>query len=173
LRSLFLARSRREKVLAMAFLVVFALIWASAFLTRVSAFRIQLASVRATADSQAQWIDSTEAIEARYREAVARLSGATLPSRSEVLAQVDALVRKYRFTFRIDPPQTQGRDRFTFHAISIAIDKADYGQLQAFQNELTTSLPTVNLEQITLIADRRNPAQLDTRIRLVAIEFSQ
>ena len=173
LRPVFLARSRREKVLAAIFLIVLVLIWFGTYISRFKEFSLSLGSVRATADSQSQWLDDRVNIEADYEIAISQLSDAALPTRSEVLAQVDALVRKYRFLFRIDPPQSQTRDRLTFHTISLNIEKADYGQLEAFQNELTTSLPTVNLEQITLAADRRNPAQLDTRLRLVAVELNR
>ncbi len=173
LRPGFLSRSRREKFLAVLFIVVLALIWASALLTRVKAFSLELRSVQSTANSQGQWFDDRENIEAGYEAAIAQLSDAALPSRSEVLARIDALVRKYQFTFRIDPPQSQVRDRLTFHTISVSIDKAEYEKLMAFQNELSASLPTVNLEQITLVADRRTPSQLDTRLRLVAVEFNK
>lgn len=170
----FLARSRREKFLAVLFLVVLALIWLSMFISRAKAMGLRLGSDGATARSQAQWLDGTEEIEVRYNEALTRLSGAALPSRSAVQASVTALANKYGFSpFRIDPPQTQRRDKFTFHTFSVSIDKAEYGKLEAFQKDLATSLPTVNLEQITLQSQPRTPELLDARLRLVAIEFTQ
>ncbi|MGH8021617.1 MAG: hypothetical protein ACREIA_25705 [Opitutaceae bacterium] len=173
LRPGFLARSRREKFLTVLFLVVLAIIWASTFVTRVKAFSLEIGSEQSTANSQAQWLGDRESIEANYEAVIAQLSDAALPSRSEVLAQIDALVRKYQFTFRIEPPQSQVRDRLTFHTIALSIDGADYNRLQAFQNELSALLPTVNLEQITIVADRQPPFHLNTRLRLVAVEFNK
>ncbi len=172
-RPVFLARTRREKVLAVAFLAVLAAIWCSSFLTRGRAWSVALGGAREEAKAQDLWIENRAAFEARYEEAIARLDQSALPSRSEVLALVDALVRKYAFTFRIEPPQTQRRDRLDFHTLSLSVDKGDYAKLQSFYDELAASLPTVNVEQITLAADRRNPALLDARLRLVAVEFNR
>lgn len=173
LRAGFLARSRREKVLAVAFLIVLAVIWLSSLVSRAKSYSAEIRIAKADANDQAQWLDNAETIEARYNEAVSLISDAALPTRSEVLAQIDALVRKYQFTFRIDPPRSQSRDRLTFHSIAVNIDKGDFDQLQSFQAELVSTLPTVNLEQITLAADSRNPSQLNARLRLVAVEFQK
>ncbi|BET65386.1 hypothetical protein ASA1KI_03040 [Opitutales bacterium ASA1] len=174
LRAGFLARARREKILTVLFLVVLVLIWASTYLTRYKAFSLALAAERATAGAQAQWLDDQESIEGDYAAAITRLSDAALPTRSEVQAQIDALLSKHAIArYRIDPPQTQTSDRLVFHTFSVSMERAEYSQLQAFQNELAATLPTVNLEQITLQSERSNPAQLNTRLRLVAVELNK
>ena len=44
---------------------------------------------------------------------------------------------------------------------------------ESLAREIKEQFPYVGLEQLTLIPDRRNPALIDARLRLVAIEFNR
>lgn len=173
LRPLFLARLRREKILAVVFLVAVAAVWANTFVGRAEAFAHRWGEVRDSAAEQQRWLDGRAAIEGRFEAAVNSLSGSSFPARNEVYAQVDALVRKHGFPPNIEFPPSQSRDRITFHTINVSIEKAEYGRLAAFQREIATALPTVHLKQIKIVADRRSPAQLSARFVLEAIEFNR
>lgn len=172
-RPLFLSRTRREKVFFTAFVVVLIVVWMSTLAGRAKAFNIERISVQADARDQALWIDERDNIETNYQDALALLQTAELPTRNEVLAQIQALIQKYEFNpFTLNPPTTETRQNLLFHTYTVSFPRAEWEKLSMFHDELATALPTVNLEQLTLIADRRNPALLNARLRLVAIEFS-
>ncbi|RME69674.1 MAG: hypothetical protein D6781_08075 [Verrucomicrobia bacterium] len=174
LRPFFLARTRREKVFFTVFLIVLVLVWTTSFLGRLKAFNLERQVVLADARNQAQWLENRESIEAGYEDALALLQTARLPTRNEVMAQIQELIKKYQFNpFTLNPPTTTTRQNLLFHTYTISFPRAEWDKLSAFHDELATALPTVNLEQLTLIADRRNPALINARLRLVAIEFNR
>jgi hypothetical protein len=174
LRPFFLARTRREKAFGVALAVAIAAVWASGMAGRVRAAAARLESASGTAREQADWLGRQAAIEARYTEALDRLSREKLPSRTEVMAQIEALVRKHGFAaFTLNPPTSQQRDRLVFHTYNLSIQNTEFSRLRAFQQELSTTLATVNLEEIKIIADRRTAGLLNARLRLVAVEMNR
>jgi Tfp pilus assembly protein PilO len=175
IRPAFLARSRREKFLAVLLLLALAAIWFGSFAGRARAAWGEGRVVAADAAVQNQWLDNAGVIEARFDEALARLEGKSLPSKNEVLAKIQELLQKHGFgtSHTLTPPVSQQRERLTFHTYSLSIQRGGYDQLQAFHQDLAAALPTVTLDQITLAADRRNPKQIDVRLRLIAIEFNR
>jgi Tfp pilus assembly protein PilO len=175
IRPFFLARTRREKFLAVLLLIALAVIWLSTFSGRAAAAWRDGKAVNGDVAVQSQWLDNAASIEARFDEALARLEGKTLPSKNEVLALIQALVQKHGFGqgFSLPPPVSQQRERLTFHTYDLSIQRASYDQLQAFHEDLASALRTVTLERFVLQADTRNPKQINASLRLVAIEFNR
>jgi hypothetical protein len=174
LRPAFLARTRREKVFAVILLAAVAIVWLSGMAGRVQAAATRLGTVATSANRQADWLDRRADIEARYAAALDTLSREKRPSRTEIMAQIEALVRKHGFAvFTLNPPTSQQRDQLVFHTYNLSIRSAEFRQLRAFYSELSATLSTVNLEEIKIIADRRTAGQLDARLRLVAVEINR
>jgi hypothetical protein len=174
LRLGFLARSRREKLLTVLFLVVIAALWLVFFVDRAQAFGPKLAQVNETAANQSTVLDDRERIETKYETAVATLSATDRPSGSFAYQTVDQIVRSSGFSdFNIQPPQPQRRDQLTFHPINVTIRKADFLKLAELFNTITSRLPTVNLAEMVVAAnDKSNPALLDASFKFVAIELN-
>jgi hypothetical protein len=170
-RRFYMARTRREQILALLLVAVGVGIWGSSMANRWQAQQQRSTVVAAQLKEHRQWVDNRGVINDDYEMLLAGLSEAELPDRTQVLGQIEALVRQYGFSFRLDPPQTQRRDPLSFHTLSLSIDRAEIGPLMQFTAELRQRLPYVSLDQMTLASDRRNPLQLDARLRLVAIEF--
>jgi hypothetical protein len=173
LKPLFMARTRREKILALLFLAVMVVIWFSSVSTRAELVNTQRKTLMATKKVQDQWLENRQTIDADYQSSLTRLTEARLPNRNEFAGQIDAMLRKYQFGFRTDPPQTKVLNTISEHTVNVTIEKADYAALKAFTGEIKDQFPYVALEQLTLNPDRRNPALLDARLRLVAIEFNR
>ncbi|MEZ5277722.1 MAG: hypothetical protein R3F07_15180 [Opitutaceae bacterium] len=173
LRPAFMARSRREKVLAVLFLLVMAAIWFSSFSGRVKAVREESRTLFANKEVQDAWLKDRKTIDSNYQASLSRLNEAKLPTRNEFAGQIDTMLRKYQFGFRVDPPQTKARNTISEHTVTVSIEKANLAPLIEFTREIKEQFPYVGLEQLTLIPDRRNPALIDARLRLVAIEFNR
>ena len=173
LKPAFMSRSRREKILAVLFLGVMVAIWFSSISTRVELFNTQRKILLANKKEQDTWLENRQSIDADYRSSLTKLTEADLPNRNEFAGQIDAMLRKYQFGFRTDPPQTKVLNTISEHTVNVTIEKADYAALMEFTGEIKDQFPYVALEQLTLNPDRRNPALLDARLRLVAIEFNR
>lgn len=173
LKPAFMARSRREKILALLFLGVMVVLWFSSLSTRVESVNRERKILMVEKKVQEEWLKDRQTIDADYQSSLTRLTEARLPNRNEFAGQIDAMLRKYQFGFRTDPPQTKVLKTISEHTVNVTIEKADYNTLREFTGEIKDQFPYVALEQLTLNPDRRNPALLDARLRLVAIEFNR
>jgi hypothetical protein len=72
----------------------------------------------------------------------------------------------------IPPPRTEQVDRFLTHATEVFIRRASYDKLVEFAGEIAGRSPYLNLEQVQIAADRANPALLDARFRITAVELT-
>ena len=173
----FLARARREKLLAVLFLVVLAAVWLFVLMAQVRTFRPELRAVRAAATDQGRWLGEKVTIQERYDEAYRQLSEIEMPTGNAAYATVDQIVRRFGAAFGrwgIDPPQPVKREQLTFHPINVSIYKGDYNQLSALFREITTALPTVNLDEVTIaVPDKNNATILDAKFKFVAIEINR
>ncbi len=173
LRPAFMARTRREKILALLFLIAMVVIWFSSLSGRVETAMIRNHSLQANKKNQDKWLNERQTIDADYQSSLALLSEVNLPTRNEFAGQIDTMLRKYQFGFRVDPPQTKAGNTISEHTVNVSIEKAKLGPLMDFTTEIKERFPYVSLEQLTLIPDRRNPALINARLRLVAIEFNR
>lgn len=173
LRPAFMARTRREKILALLFLVAMVVIWFSSISARYETTLTAGRSLKEVKRFQDTWLDNRQTIDANYQASLARLSEVNLPTRNEFAGQIDTMLRKYQFGFRVDPPQTKSGTTISEHTVNVSIEKANLDPLMEFTSEIKERFPYVSLEQLTLIPDRRNPALIDARLRLVAIEFNR
>lgn len=172
-RLAFLGRTRREKLLATAFVVVLALLWLVLLVARIRDFAPRLAAIRSEAQIQGSWLARRESIAARYEEAVANLRDRQLDG-NEAYATVDRLLRQSGFSsFQIDPPRPDPREQLTFHPINVKINKANYFQLRDLFRQIMTALPNVNLEEVIIAAPDRSGQFVDAQFKFVAIEINE
>jgi hypothetical protein len=171
MRKFILKRSWRERLLVLVLLAVVAGLWLSSFLGRFSTWSARRESVANEADRQEMWRSQAGEIEARLANGLAQVQGGRSMGSAQFAGALDALVRKHRFSFRLDAPSTERRPPVAIHTITLSLEKAEIGAIVAMVTELRSSMPLVNIEQLTLSADRRNPAQLDARLRLSALEI--
>ena len=139
IRPWFLGRTRREKLLAVAFLLVLAGLWFYSLAGRVRAFTQEFTMVRHQSAGQAAVLSRRAEIDARFAAAVARLKDQELPTGAQAYAKVDEIVRKYPYAFRIDPLQAKTSDNLTYNSINVSLQKADYQQLARLFGEITAA----------------------------------
>ena len=171
MRTFLLKRTWRERLLVILLLAVVAGLWLSSFVGRYSAWSARSESVDVEADRQETWRSQAGDIEARLASGLAQVQGGRSMGSAQFAGALDALVRKHRFSFRLDAPSTERRPPVAIHTITLSLEKAEIGGIVAMVTELRSTMPLVNIEQLTLSADRRNPAQLDARLRLSALEI--
>jgi len=171
MRRLILKLSWRERLLVILLLAVVAGLWISSFASRYSSWSARRASVAVEAERQDRWRSQAGEIEIRLANGLAQVQGGRSMGSAQFAGALDALVRKHRFSFRLDAPSTERRLPVAIHTITLSLEKAEIGAIVAMVSELRSTMPLVNIEQLTLNADRRNPAQLDARLRLSALEI--
>lgn len=171
MRSFFLKRTWREQLLVVVLLGVVAGLWLVNFSGRYSAWNASREASASEAERQAMWRAQAADIETRLASGLAQVQGGRSMGAAQFAGSLDGLVRKHRFSFRLDAPSTERRPPVAIHTITLSLEKAEIGAIVAMIGELRATMPLVNVEQLTLSADRRNPVQLDARMRLSALEI--
>jgi len=173
MRRFFFRRNWRERVLLLVTLTVGVVLWLSSLLGRIDSFRTRWFAAQTELQSQATWLGNAADIEAQLKSRLDQVKQGRSLNSNQLVGQLDAVVKKQHFTFRLDPPTSERRPPVAIHTVSLAIEKAELRALADFVDDLGTSLPLVNIEQMTITPDRRNPAQLDVRLKLSSLELLQ
>ena len=173
MRAFFFRRSWRERVLLLVVLTVGVLIWLFSVLGRMRATHARWVDVGSDLREQSQWLDSAAATSERLQSRLAQVQQGRALNANQLVGQLDAVVKRHGFAYRLDPPSSERKPPVVIHSVSLNLDKAELSAFAAFADDLRDSLPLVNIEQIVLTPDRRNPAQLDVRLKLSGLELLQ
>jgi len=171
MRSFILKRSWRERLLIVLLLAVVAALWLVSFTGRSSAWTARHNAASSEQERQEMWRAQASDVENHLASGLASVEGGRSLGAAQFAGSLDALVRRHRFSFRLDAPLTERRPPVAIHTITLSLEKAEIGAIVAMVAELRTTMPLVNVEQLTLSASRTNPSQLDARLRLSALEI--
>lgn len=171
MRAFFFRRNWRERILLLVVLTVAVAIWLFAVLGRARELRDRWRGTDTALTVQRDWLALAEANDAALQRRLGEIQMARSLNANQLAGQLDAVLRHHRFAYRLDPPTTERKPPVAIHTLSLNLDKAELAAFGAFVDDLRTSLPLVNIEQVVLTPDRRNPAQLDVRLKLSGLEL--
>lgn len=171
LRTFFLGRLLREKLLLVVIVVLVALTFLSNFSRRVvQAWRTQHATTVTLAD-QAQWLANRATIEAGAGRAVKNLDPAKTLDDTQLVGELNGLARAQGLRFTSDTPRTERSGQFAVHTVQFNLLKMDWNSLKNFYLELTKRSPYIGIEQFSLQSERANPAVLNASLRVSSVEI--
>lgn len=174
MRAFFFRRSWRERILLLVVLAVGVLIWLASALGRARTFRERWSSTTRVLETQRQWLEAAPAKATELQERLSQVQQGRSLNANQLVGQLDSVIKRGGIgSYRLDPPTTERRPPVALHAVSLTVDKVDLATLGAFVDDLRTSLPLVNIEQMVITPDRRNPAQLDVHLKLSGLELLQ
>ena len=171
MRAFFFRRTWRERILLLVVLTAAAIIWLSWVLGRAGTARDRWAAASAELQHQQLWLDGGAPTAAQVQARLAQVQQGRSLNANQLVGQLDAVAKRHAFGYRLDPALTERRPPVAIHSVSLSVDKVELAALAAFVDDLRTSLPLVNIEQLVLTPDRRNPAQLDVRLKLSGLEL--
>lgn len=171
MKTLFLSRPAREKVLIVAFMLVGAVIWLSDAAGRLGEHRRSAASAASLLKEQQLWLDQRVPIEAAAAAAVGNLDAERTYNATFLVAEVMALARRAGLSVNTDPPRTQRTNQFAFHTVTISTQRADLASLVRFYISLAERMPYLGLEQIVLAENRSAPGMLNARLEVASVEL--
>jgi len=173
MRDFFFRRSWRERVLLLVVLVVGVFIWLFAVVGRVGRVRDRWSEQKSTLKVQSDWLDQAPGMQEQLQSRLAQVQQGRSLNANQLSGQLDAVAKRQHFGYRLDPPATERKPPVAIHSVSLTVEKTELAALAAFTDDLRSSLPLVNIEQIVITPDRRNPAQLDVRLKLTGLELLQ
>ncbi|MFT3829534.1 MAG: hypothetical protein QM691_07495 [Opitutaceae bacterium] len=174
MRAFFFRRSWRERVLLLVVLTVGVAIWLASVLARGRALRERWDQTSLALGTQQQWLAVAPEKAQELQGRLAQVQQGRSLNANQLVGQLDAVIKRQRIAaYRLDPPTTERRPPVALHSVAVTLDKTELAALGAFVDDLRASLPLVNIEQIVVTPDRRNPAQLDVRLKLSGLELLQ
>ncbi len=172
-KAFFLGRLLREKILMVAFILLGAAIWLSAFSDRAGLFWREHKTVQATLASQQQWLDSREMIDQRSRDAIAKLDPARTLNDTRLLGEINAIANGVglRSNIATNEARTERTSQFAVNSLHVTVSKASYATLVGLYNELQKRSPYIGLEEFSLQVDPANRNLLNASLRVSSVEI--
>ncbi len=171
LRTLFLTRLFREKVLLTGLALVAVLIWLSGFAGQAA--RHLRAAHRTTAALREQklWLANQAAIEASARTAASHLEPSRTIDSIHLLSEVQAMAAEAGLrNVNIGDTQDVSNGQFAVHTLALTASKTDWATITAFYLALRERSPYIGIEQFGLLADKSNPSLLNANLRISSVE---
>jgi len=172
LRSYFLGRLLREKLLLLAFITLGMLWWLSAFGGRAAGFWREHRSTTLALDEQEQWILNRVTIEEAAQTAASQLKPELTFNSTRLFAEVARLASEagLRNTSNSSQPEVSN-GQFSVHTLNFTVNNAAWEQVNTFYELLQQRAPYIGIDQFILAASRANPAQLSLQLRVSSVEI--
>lgn len=174
MKSFFLTRQLREKVLLTAFILLGAAIWASSLTDRGAAAVREFRQTGAVLAEQQLWLNRREEIEQAAAAAVAHLDSSRTFNGVRLSAEVTALANATGLGANAasDSPRTEHTPQFAVHTLQLRLNRVEWEQLDRFYRALAERAPYINIEQFAINADR-NGERLNALIRVSSVELER
>jgi hypothetical protein len=176
LRAYFLSRALREKLLLVGILAVIVVVWISNLSSRAGLFwRAQRATTVALKE-QAQYLDNQAAIEARAKDAAARLEpGKTLngPRLFSTISQIASETGVSRNLREESPVPSATNGQLAVNTLKFQLINADWPSIVKFYLALHERSPYIALNSASLQPNRSNPAQMTFVAVVSSVEVAQ
>lgn len=175
MKTFFLTRQLREKMLLLAFVVVGAIIWGTSVLQRASRDVREFRLARAELADQQRWLAARESIEAAAAAAVENLDSSRTYNAVRLSAEISAIANATGLGANAtnDPPQTERTPQFSMHTLQFRLSRVQWEQLLRFYEELSQRAPYINIEQFALSAERARPELLNASLRVSSVEIAR
>ncbi len=173
MKSYFLTRALREKILLVVLVLGAAAMWLSSAGERGGILWREAKATSTELRVQEMVLGQREQIEERSHAAVARLDPARtfdpvrLQSEANTIANLAGLGAKTN----INGAPTDRAGQIAVHSVQVTINNADYPSLVKFYTELQKRSPYLGIEQFDLLASPAGSANLRQALRVSSVEI--
>lgn len=172
MKSYFMSRNLREKLLVLVMLLVALVIWASFFMERLGGLMTDRRSVNLLGAELAVYIDNRDLIRERAEVGIRNLEPGRTLNATRLSVEAGEMARRNGLNPSIDSPRTEPGDVFSYHTIIMTVNEADLESLVKFTTELQSRAPYMSLDQVSISA-RAIPTLHDARYRISAVELNR
>jgi len=174
MKSFFLSRVLREKILLLGLVLVAALMWLFGVTDRAKAFRREYHATTDTLKMQQMMLDARESIQARAAAAIAQLDPASTFDAVRLQAELDTMATAVGIANKtIDTPRTEKTAQFSVNTTAISMRNIDYASLAKFYEELKKRAPYIGLANLTIQSNAANVNQLTATFRVSSVEVAK
>ena len=172
MKAFFFTRHVREKILLVAFTALIAAVWLSAWSDRLARFWREQRRTSIELNNQQAYLNERSRIEEDARKAVQHLDPARTFDAARLVGELGTIANSAGLTnTSSESPRTDQTSEFAVNSVQFSVRRAELGALLRFYEEVSKRAPYITIEQLTLQADRANPALLNASIRVSSVEI--
>jgi hypothetical protein len=168
MKAFFQGRSRRERLLLLAFAFIAFGWWAPVALGRLGGLRRDWQEYATERATQQMWLSHRTEIEARAAAAGRTLDPAKTLDASQAFAELNRMTAG--LTAEIGGQRSVSSGQFALHNVQVSIRRAEIKGLYGFYEQLSARAPYLGIEQCVISVDRANPGLLNAVFRVYSIE---
>ena len=151
MKTFFLTRQLREKVLLLGLVMLAAVTWFSSASQRTARFWREFHATSALLENQRELLSQQGRIESEARAAIQHLEPSKTYDGVRLQAEVDAIAKRTGvINYSADNVQTERVSQFSMNSMQLQIRNADYATLVKFYVELSKQAPYIGIEQFRL-----------------------
>lgn len=173
MRTWFQTRTMREQLLVTGLVLMAAFTWLITALGRAQTGFADWRSSRQEFAAQDLWLERQSDIEQRAGAAVKNLDPSRTFDPTRLNSTLTTLATGAGLSATIDAARTERTAQFAYHTVRVTFRRAQLTALLAFYDELVKHAPYLNLESMTLQADRAAPTQLNVTLQVSATQIAQ
>ncbi|MCH2155452.1 MAG: hypothetical protein MK080_05575 [Opitutales bacterium] len=170
-RALFIERSPREQILALAIVLVLALWWASSEIATWQSFWTTYRSQGYNLERQNEWLKDRERIDAELVAALETLDASQTYSDSELAGRVDELSRSFDLSYSISNRPSVTNEDFNTHSVRLNINRAELRPLIEFTQSLQREAPYLVIDSVRITVNRSRPTEHNATFTLSSFEL--
>ncbi len=174
MKTFFLGRHFREKVLLTAFVALAAAIWLTSVGRRARVFWTDWRTTSALLANQRSSLADRASVEAAAARSVAHLDPSRTFSSPRLLGELSSIADRVgvRSNTSSEILGTERTSQFSMNTVQFAIRNAELPAVLSFCAELDKRSPYIGLEQFSLAVNPANPAFLNVMLRVSSVEMA-
>lgn len=172
-RQLYKRMSLREKLLTLCFILVILFIWTNNWFNRMSAWNAQRKLAATTLVTQQEWLNRSDYFTQGLATALERVDPSKTYAAAQLSGRVDSLTRKIGLSGQadIDSVRTREGEIFNDHNLRVRLKNISISQLIRLNNLLKQETPYINIQNVRIQKNQRNPEQLDVRYEINSFDL--
>lgn len=172
-KRLFKRLSLREQVLVLLFLLVILCIWGGDLLSRAGEWKDRHVEAKTELITQQQWLDRSEEYTIGLARSLERVDPEKTYSAAQLSGRIDALLRKAALagSADIDPVKTREGEIFNDHDVRVRLSRISLAQFIQLNELFSKETPYINLTNLRVTKNRRNPEELDVRLEINSFDL--
>lgn len=171
MKSLFLSRPIREKILFLLLVITGLAIWTNSLRGRISEWRQTDARTENETLVQKTWIAQAPLIEARQQKAIANLDPSRTYDGVRLQAEVSTMAKNAGLAnATVTPSKTTGNRQLSLHTVTVQLRNIGMDGLVALYRDISNHNPYICIERIRIEAARNAPKLLTVSLDLSAVQ---
>lgn len=157
-KTFFLTRAFREKILLLGFILIVTATWLTSVSGRTRQFSRAFKETSTELETQGEWFKNQARIDASAKAAVEHLDPAKTYDGVRLQSEIVSILQRVGITagYGVDGGAPERASVFTKHSVQVTIRQVDYAALVKFYLEVVKQTPYIAFDQVLISVPNNN-----------------